>query len=125
MFACSLQDALAEAEASVMEAEAVSSDTIKPGHFRIKSGGPMSPGASADQDMRALVAVIDKARRAATNATAVKSMVIAAETEGVGQYAVGAKEKISLASESALVDITRAGDRYVCIGARGCGFFRF
>lgn len=41
----------------------------------------------------------------------VKSTLAEAESEGVGEYAAGAREKIQLASESALVDIMHAGDR--------------
>lgn len=68
------QDALAEAEASVMEAEAISSDSRRAGAGRRNANGPMSPGASADQDMRALVSTVDKARRAAGNAAQVRGL---------------------------------------------------
>lgn len=55
-----------------MEAEAISSDS-KPRAptSRRPSSYPKSPGASADADMRTLVATIDKARRAAMNAAEV------------------------------------------------------
>lgn len=57
-----------------MEAEAISKDTLRPaGSARGSTLAPMSPGASADQDMRALVATIDKARRAAQNTAQVGS----------------------------------------------------
>lgn len=57
-----------------MEAEAVSSDC----GGRPQGGGPQkrnmppkSPGASADEDIIALVATVEKARRAARNASQV------------------------------------------------------
>lgn len=42
-----------------------------------------------------------------------KALIASAESEGVGQHAIGAKEKIEAASMSALEDITRAADRCV------------
>lgn len=56
-----------------MEAEAVSSEgTSRPaGGKRKNSLEPMSPGASADEDIMALVATVDKARRAAQNVSQV------------------------------------------------------
>lgn len=70
-----LQDALAEAEAAVMEAEAVSEGTgrpVGPGtNAAQQRRPPLSPGASADEDIRGLVATVDKARRAAQNASQV------------------------------------------------------
>lgn len=53
-----------------MEAEAVSSEgTGRPvgGGVRKNNLAPMSPGASADEDIMVLVATVDKARRAAQN----------------------------------------------------------
>lgn len=55
-----------------MEAEANSSDTYSGGVNSDNSPKtPLSPGSSADADMRALVATVDKARRAARNAVQV------------------------------------------------------
>jgi len=59
-----------------MEAEAVSSEgTGRPVGAGVaaaqKSMPPLSPGASADEDIMALVATVDKARRAAQNASQV------------------------------------------------------
>lgn len=51
-----------------MEAEAVSSDTVRPQRNNL---APLSPGASADQDMREIVATVEKARKAASNAAQV------------------------------------------------------
>lgn len=55
-----------------MEAEANSSDTYS-GGVKSDKKTPLSPGSSADADMRALVATVDKARRAARNAVQVHS----------------------------------------------------
>lgn len=53
-----------------MEAEAVSSaGTGRP--VEKNNRPPMSPGASADEDIKALVATVDKARRAAQNTSQV------------------------------------------------------
>lgn len=57
-----------------MEAEAISSDTKRDGGRR-GANGPLSPGSSADQDMRELVGTVDKARRAASNAAQVGALV--------------------------------------------------
>ncbi|CAM9517584.1 unnamed protein product [Ectocarpus sp. 8 AP-2014] len=104
------EDVLAEAEAAVMEAEAVSSaGTGRP--VEKNNRPPMSPGASADEDIKALVATVDKARRAAQNTSQVKSVVKASVAEGVGQKAVGADEKVKKASEEALADIAKATQR--------------
>lgn len=61
-----------------MEAEAISADNqqIPPGSARRAGVPPPSPGASADQDMIALVATIDKARRAAQNVNEVCGHVV-------------------------------------------------
>lgn len=64
-----MQDSLAEAEAAVMEAEAVGGGRRSSSNSN--STAPLSPGASADEDIKALVAAVDKARRAAQNASQV------------------------------------------------------
>lgn len=59
-----------------MEAEAVSSEgTGRPAAGTRKNDlAPMSPGASADEDIMALVATVDKARRAALNVSQVSTL---------------------------------------------------
>eukprot|EP00904_Undaria_pinnatifida_P011109 jgi/Undpi1/7128/HiC_scaffold_22.g09602.m1 len=105
------EDSLAEAEAAVMEAEAVSSNTVRPINSQNRVQSPLSPGASADEDMRALVATVDKARRAAQNAVQVKTVLKAAAAEGVGENAIGASDKIQEAADAALADIAKAAER--------------
>ncbi|CAM9530215.1 unnamed protein product, partial [Hapterophycus canaliculatus] len=63
------EDSLAEAEAAVMEAEAVGGG--RRSSSTNNSTAPLSPGASADEDIKALVAAVEKARRAAQNASQV------------------------------------------------------
>eukprot|EP00903_Cladosiphon_okamuranus_P015046 g13919.t2 len=108
------EDSLAEAEAAVMEAEALSSDCgdgPQRGTRQKRNMPPKSPGASADEDIIALVATVDKARRAAQNASQVKATLKSSAAEGVGKSAVGALDKVKAASEEALADITKAEQR--------------
>lgn len=42
-------------------------------------------------------------------------MVLSADEEGVGDHAAGARDKIQIASEAALADMEKAGERFVWI----------